>query len=69
MERILALIPARRRARWAWWARRSATIRKIVEIIETLADRGSEVGLSSLRPDRLNDAFVAALRRARPHAR
>ncbi len=37
---------------------------KIAEIVETLADRGREVGLSSLRPDRLNDRFVAALKRA-----
>ncbi|MBX3230430.1 MAG: radical SAM protein [Labilithrix sp.] len=36
---------------------------KVVEIINTLADRGCEVGLSSLRPDRLNEDFVAALRR------
>jgi len=37
---------------------------KIAEIVETLADQGREVGLSSLRPDRLNDRFVAALKRA-----
>lgn len=36
---------------------------KIAEIVETLADQGREVGLSSLRPDRLNDRFVAALKR------
>lgn len=36
---------------------------KIVPLIHALADRGCEVGLSSLRPDRLNDDFVAALRR------
>ncbi|MFK7991654.1 MAG: radical SAM protein [Sandaracinaceae bacterium] len=36
---------------------------KICDIVETLADRGCEVGLSSLRPDRLNDRFVAALKR------
>jgi radical SAM superfamily enzyme YgiQ (UPF0313 family) len=38
---------------------------KIVEIVNTLADRGCEVGLSSLRPDKLarSDAFVAALAR------
>jgi radical SAM superfamily enzyme YgiQ (UPF0313 family) len=37
----------------------------IVEIVNTLADRGCEVGLSSLRPDKLarSDAFVAALAR------
>ncbi len=37
---------------------------KICDIIETLADRGVETSLSSLRPDRLNDRFMAALRRA-----
>ncbi|MGE0788009.1 MAG: radical SAM protein [Sandaracinaceae bacterium] len=37
---------------------------KIADIVETLADQGREVGLSSLRPDRLNDRFVAALKRA-----
>ncbi len=38
---------------------------KIVEIVHALADRGCEVGLSSLRPDKLarSDAFVAALSR------
>ena len=37
---------------------------KIVEIVRTLAERGKEVGLSSLRPDRLSDDFVAALKLA-----
>jgi len=37
---------------------------KIVEIVNTLADQGREVGLSSLRPDRLSDEFVGALKRA-----
>lgn len=36
---------------------------KIADIVETLADQGREVGLSSLRPDRLNDRFMAALKR------
>ncbi len=36
---------------------------KIVEIVNALADRDIEVGLSSLRPDRMTDAFVAALKR------
>jgi radical SAM superfamily enzyme YgiQ (UPF0313 family) len=38
----------------------------IVEIVDALAARGCEVGLSSLRPDRLakNDDFVSALARA-----
>jgi len=37
---------------------------KIAELVERLADQGRSVGLSSLRPDRLNERFVAALRRA-----
>jgi radical SAM superfamily enzyme YgiQ (UPF0313 family) len=39
---------------------------KIVSIVNSLADRGCEVGLSSLRPDRLatTEDFVAALARA-----
>jgi radical SAM superfamily enzyme YgiQ (UPF0313 family) len=37
---------------------------KIVHIIDTLASQGRQVSLSSLRPDRLNDAFIAALKRA-----
>ncbi len=37
---------------------------KIIEIVNTLAERGCEVGLSSLRPDRLSDGFVGALKAA-----
>jgi len=37
---------------------------RIVEIVRELAERGCEVGLSSLRPDRLIDEFVAALKSA-----
>lgn len=37
---------------------------RIVDIVNSLADRGCEVGLSSLRPDRLKEELVAALRRA-----
>ncbi|MCL2777518.1 MAG: B12-binding domain-containing radical SAM protein [Polyangiaceae bacterium] len=36
----------------------------IVSIVSELADQGREVGLSSLRPDRLNDDFVGVLARA-----
>lgn len=36
---------------------------RVVDIVNALADRGLGVGLSSLRPDRLTDPFVAALRR------
>ena len=35
---------------------------KITEIVRALAESGREVGLSSLRPDRLRDEFVEALR-------
>lgn len=34
---------------------------RVVEIVRTLAERGAEVGLSSLRPDRLTDDLVGAL--------
>jgi radical SAM superfamily enzyme YgiQ (UPF0313 family) len=37
---------------------------KIAEIVRSLAADGRQVGLSSLRPDRLNDAFVSALKEA-----
>ncbi len=37
---------------------------KIVEIVRELGERGVEVGLSSLRPDRLKDEFVGALKLA-----
>ena len=37
---------------------------KIVELIDELSQQGRRVSLSSLRPDRLNAAFVSALRRA-----
>ncbi len=36
---------------------------KVVQLVNTLADQGREVGLSSLRPDRLSDEFVGALKR------
>jgi radical SAM superfamily enzyme YgiQ (UPF0313 family) len=36
---------------------------RIVDILNALADRGAEVGISSLRPDRLKDEFVEALHR------
>jgi radical SAM superfamily enzyme YgiQ (UPF0313 family) len=37
---------------------------KIVPIVKTLAESGRSVGLSSLRPDRLSDEFVGALKLA-----
>ena len=40
----------------------------IAEIVRTLAGRGAEVGLSSLRPDRLNDACRCVEDGRLPHA-
>jgi len=37
---------------------------KIVEIVDTLATQGRQVSLSSLRPDRLSEPFIAALKKA-----
>ncbi|MEO8796587.1 MAG: B12-binding domain-containing radical SAM protein [Polyangiaceae bacterium] len=37
---------------------------KITQLVTTLAERGLGVGLSSLRPDRLSDEFVGALKKA-----
>jgi radical SAM superfamily enzyme YgiQ (UPF0313 family) len=37
---------------------------KIIEILRALAERGCEVGLSSLRPDRLKEEMIEALRLA-----
>jgi len=36
---------------------------KIVQIVDTLAGQGRQVSLSSLRPDRLTDPFIAALKK------
>ncbi|MBL9111091.1 MAG: radical SAM protein, partial [Myxococcales bacterium] len=63
MERILELIPADAKRVGLVGAAVSDHPR-IVNIVNTLADQGREVGLSSLRPDRLSDDFVAALKRA-----
>ncbi|MCA9581596.1 MAG: radical SAM protein [Myxococcales bacterium] len=62
MERILSLIPDDAK-RVGLVGAAVSDHPKIAEIVETLADQGRSVGLSSLRPDRLNDRFVAALRR------
>jgi radical SAM superfamily enzyme YgiQ (UPF0313 family) len=37
---------------------------KIVQIVSELADQGRQVSLSSLRPDRLTEPFVSALKKA-----
>ena len=63
MDKLLALVPEDARRVGLVGAAVSDHPR-IVEIVTALADRGCEVGLSSLRPDRLSEAFVAALARA-----
>jgi radical SAM superfamily enzyme YgiQ (UPF0313 family) len=60
-ERILSLVPEDAK-RVGLVGAAVSDHPKIVEILRALADRGVEAGLSSLRPDRLNDDFVAALR-------
>ncbi len=62
MERILELVPADARKVGLVGAAVSDHPR-IVDIVNTLCDRGLGVGLSSLRPDRLTDPFVRALKR------
>lgn len=63
MERVLELIPEHAR-RVGLVGAAISDHPKIADLVETLVDQGREVGLSSLRPDKLNDRFVAALRRA-----
>lgn len=63
MEKILGLIPEDAK-RVGLVGAAVSDHPKIADIVETLADRGCEVGLSSLRPDRLNDRFVGALKKA-----
>lgn len=62
-ERILELIP-RDAKRVGLVGAAVSDHPRIAEIVRSLADRGCEVGLSSLRPDRLSDEFVEALKRA-----
>jgi radical SAM superfamily enzyme YgiQ (UPF0313 family) len=62
-ERVLSLIPEDAK-RVGLVGAAVSDHPKIVEIVRALADRGCEVGLSSLRPDRLNDDFVGALKAA-----
>ena len=62
-DRILELVPADAK-RVGLVGAAVSDHPKIAEIVRTLAERGVEVGLSSLRPDRLNDEFVGALRAA-----
>jgi radical SAM superfamily enzyme YgiQ (UPF0313 family) len=60
-ERILALVPEDAK-RVGLVGAAVSDHPKIVEVVRALAERGCEVGLSSLRPDRLNDDFVGALK-------
>lgn len=60
-ERLLELIPEDAR-RVGLVGAAVSDHPKIVEVVRTLAERGCEVGLSSLRPDRLNEEFVGALK-------
>ncbi len=63
MERVLELIPKDAK-RVGLVGAAVSDHPKIVPLVNALADRGCEVGLSSLRPDRLTDDFVGALKRA-----
>lgn len=62
-ERLLSLVPPEAK-RVGLVGAATTDHPEIADIVEALADRGLEVGLSSLRADRLNDRFVAALVRA-----
>ncbi len=62
-ERILELVPADAR-RVGLVGAAVSDHPHIAGIVRSLAERGCEVGLSSLRPDRLNDDLVGALRLA-----
>ena len=62
MERVLSHIPEDAR-RVGLVGAATTDHPQISDIVEAIVDRGCEIGLSSLRADRLNDRFVAALRR------
>jgi hypothetical protein len=61
MERLLQIIPASAQ-RVGLVGAAVSDHPDIAEIVRTLAERGAEVGLSSLRPDRLSDELVGALK-------
>ena len=63
IERVLELVPPEAK-RVGLVGAATTDHPQIAELVEALADRGLEVGLSSLRADRLNDRFLAALVRA-----
>ncbi|MGB5372384.1 MAG: radical SAM protein [Polyangiales bacterium] len=62
MDRILSLIPDEAK-RVGLVGAATTDHPQIADIVNALADSGREVGLSSLRADRLTDELVAALRR------
>lgn len=61
-ERVLSLVPEHAE-RVGLVGAATTDHPQIVDIVNALADSGREVGLSSLRADRLTDELVAALRR------
>ncbi len=61
-ERVLSLVPDDAK-RVGLVGAATTDHPKITEIVHALVDTGREVGLSSLRADRLNDDLMAALRR------
>ena len=63
MERVLELIPEHAK-RVGLVGAAISDHPKIAELVSTLADQGREVGLSSLRPDKLKPPMVTALKRA-----
>ena len=62
-DKVLSLVPEHAR-RVGLVGAATTDHPQIVDIVEALADQGREVGLSSLRADRLTDRFVSALKRA-----
>ncbi|MGB3052496.1 MAG: radical SAM protein [Polyangiales bacterium] len=62
MDRVLSLIPDEAK-RVGLVGAATTDHPQIADIVNALVDSGREVGLSSLRADRLNDELVAALRR------
>lgn len=62
IERVLSLIPEHAQ-RVGLVGAATTDHPQISELVEAIVDRGCEIGLSSLRADRLNDRFVAALRK------
>ena len=63
IERVLELVPPEAQ-RVGLVGAATTDHPQIADLVEALADRGLEVGLSSLRADRLNDRLLAALVRA-----